>query len=83
MSNKPEKPIKVKRIPSGDEHVDQKWIVLEASKGPVTKRRAIDTASLYAGQVTLAQEKAKLIADVEEYHGRYLAVQAELENLND
>ena len=76
--------IQVKRIVSGDPHVDQKWLVLEGSiEGvpEVTKRRSISTAALASGDLVLADEKAKLIADVEEYHDRWCAVQAALEQL--
>ena len=76
--------IDVKRILSGDEHLDQKWLVLEGSvEGvpQVTKRRSINTASLADGSLTLEGEKALLIADVEEYHARWLAVQEALKAL--
>jgi hypothetical protein len=76
--------VQVKQIKLDTEHDNQKWIVLEGSvEGcpAVTKRRSINTAALVDRSLTFANEKAKLIADVEEYHARYLAVQKELENL--
>lgn len=76
--------ITVKFITSGDEHVDQKYVVLEGSvEGipAITKRRSINTAALVDRSLSLVDEKAKLIADVEEYHARYLAVQEQLKEL--
>lgn len=76
--------INLKRIVSGDPHIDQKWLVLEGSvEGvpEVTKRRSISTAALASGDLNLPDEKARLIADVEEYLDRWNAVQAALENL--
>lgn len=76
--------IHVKHIPSGDAHLDQKWLVLEGSvEGvpQVTKRRTINTSALADGSLTLEAERAKLIADVEEYHARWLAVQKALGQL--
>ena len=75
--------VTIKRIVSGDEHTDEKWLVLEGSipGTPVVKRRSINTAALVSGDLTLADEKAKLVADVEEYHARWLAVQNALQEL--
>lgn len=76
--------VQVKRIPLDTEHDNQKWVVLEGSvEGcpAVTKRRSINTAALVDGTLTLAAEKAKLIADVEEYLARYKAVQEQLRDL--
>lgn len=76
--------VQVKRILSGDEHTDQKFVVLEGyveGVPEVTKRRSINTAALVSGDLTLAAEKARLIADVEEYHARYIAVQQQLADL--
>ena len=76
--------INVRRIQLDTEHDNQKWLVLEGSiEGcpAVTKRRSINTAALADGSLTLENEKAKLIADVEEYYSRYLAVQEQLKNL--
>lgn len=72
------------RVVTSDPHTDQKWLVLEAyvtDVPQVTKRRSINTASLADGSVTLADEKARLIADVEEYHARWIAVQDALKDL--
>ena len=74
----------IKRIPSGDEHTDQKWLVLEGSVPgvpAVTKRRAINVAALVSGQVTLDGERALLEADVTEYLARWNALQASLKTL--
>lgn len=76
--------IKVERIQLDTEHENQKWLVLQGSvEGcpAVTKRRSINTAALVDGTLSLEGEKAKLIADVEEYYARYLAVQEQLKNL--
>ena len=72
--------IKISRIASGDEHLDQKWLVLEGSVDglPVTKRRSIDTGALASGAVVLEDEVAALRADVEEYVARWEAVQSAL-----
>jgi hypothetical protein len=72
------------RVITSDPHTDQKWLVLECSiEGcpQVTKRRSINTAALADGSLTLADEKAKLIADVEEYYARWVAVQEALKSL--
>lgn len=76
--------VKVCRVPFGDEHMDQKCLVLEGSidgMPQLTKRVTIDTAALADGSKVLADVKAKLIADVEEYHARWLAVQQALSEL--
>jgi len=76
--------VQVKRVLLGNDHDDTKWLVLEGfieGVPEVTKRRAINTSALVDGSLTLAGEKAKLIADVEEYHARYLAVQEALKEL--
>lgn len=70
--------VKVCRIPFGDEHMDQKFLVLEGSidgMPQLTKRVTINTSALADGTVTIAAVKAKLIADVEEYQARWEAVQ--------
>ncbi len=74
----------IKRRPPKDEHEAQKWLVLEGSiEGcpEVTKVRSINVAALVDGGLNLADEKAALIADVEEYHARYLALQEALKEL--
>jgi hypothetical protein len=63
---------------------DHTWIVLEGSvEGfpQVTHRRSIHAAALASGDITLADEKAKLIADVETACIRWLAVQKALNEL--
>ena len=70
--------VSVRRVLSGDEHEDQKWFVLEGSidgMPQLTKRVTINTAALADGTVVLANAKAKLMADVEEYYARWQAVQ--------
>jgi hypothetical protein len=75
--------VTVERITTGDEHTDQKWLTLKGSVPgtPVAKTRSINTAALVSGDLTLEGERAALVADVEEYHARWLAVQAALEQL--
>ena len=76
--------VKVKYIPSGNVHTDTKFVVLEGSvEGypEVTKTRSINTAALVDGTVTLAGEKAILIAAVEEYLARWLKTQKQLKEL--
>lgn len=76
--------VQIKRIQLDTDHDNQKWIVLEGwieGVPEVTKRRSINTAALVDGSLSLANEKAKLIADVEEYHERYLALQKQLGEL--
>jgi len=76
--------VTVKRVLIGNDHDDTKWIALEGSIEncpQVTKRRTINTSALADGSLTLAGEKARLIADVEEYHARWIAVQSALEDL--
>lgn len=76
--------VAVKRVLIGNDHDDAKWIVLEGSIDgcpQVTKRRTINTAALVSGDLTLADEKAQLIADVEEYYARFQAVQTALADL--
>lgn len=76
--------VTVKRVVIGNDHDDAKWLVLEGSIDgvpEVTKRRTINTAALVSGDLTVGTEKAALIADVEEYHLRYLALQAALAEL--
>lgn len=76
--------VKISRISLGDEHSDSKWLVLEGSIDgvpQVTKRRTISTAALASGDLTIAAEKARLIADVEEYYARYSAVQKAIKEL--
>jgi hypothetical protein len=76
--------VQISRIPFEDEHMDQKFLVLEGSiegKPQLTKRVSIDTASLADGTKILAEVVAKLIADVEEYEARWNAVQQALTEL--
>lgn len=76
--------VKVCRIPFGDVHMDQKFLVLEGSiEGlpQLTKRVTVNTSALADGTQTFADVKAKLIADVEEYQTRWAAVQQALTEL--
>lgn len=69
----------VKRIRLDDAHEDQKWYVLEASvEGvpAVTKRVTIAMSALVARPALLDEARAKLVADVTEYHANYLLLQA-------
>lgn len=78
--------VKIRRIQLDTEHENQKWLVLEGyvdGVPEVTKRRAINTAALAEGKVLLADEKARLIADVQEYLQRWTAVQSALKQLSD
>jgi hypothetical protein len=70
--------VRVSRVLFDNEHDNQKWIVLQGEvEGcpAVTKRRTINVAALVDGTLTLQNEKARLIADVEEYHARWLMLQ--------
>jgi hypothetical protein len=74
----------VRRVLVGNDHDDTKWIVLEGfidGCPQVTKRRTINTSALADGSLTISDEKARLIADVEEYHARWIAVQSAMEDL--
>ena len=76
--------VKVCRVPFNDAHMDQKFLVLEGSiegQPQLTKRVTINTSALADGTLVLADVKAKLIADVEEYEQRWLAVQQALTQL--
>lgn len=76
--------VKVVRVPFNDEHMDQKYLVLEGSidgKPQLTKRVTINTAALADGTIEIADVKAKLIADVEEYQARWNAVQQAVQEL--
>lgn len=76
--------VKVCRVPFNDEHMDQKFLVLEGSidgKPQLTKRVTINTSALADGTLSLNAIKAKLIADVEEYEQRWAAVQQALNEL--
>ncbi len=69
----------VKRVLFGNEHDDQKWIVLEGSIegcAPVTKRVTIAASAYVADRSILETHRTKLIADVTEYHANWLALQS-------
>jgi hypothetical protein len=76
--------VKIRRVPFNDVHMDQKCLVLEGyieGMPQLTKRKTIDTAALADGTLTLESERVQLLADVEEYHTRWLAVQQALTEL--
>lgn len=76
--------VQVRHVPFNDEHMDQKFLVLEGyidGMPQLTKRVTINTSALADGTLVLANVKAKLIADVEEYHARWSAVQQALTEL--
>jgi hypothetical protein len=76
--------VKITRVPFNDEHMDQKFLVLQGlidGHPQLTKTVTINTSALADGTLVLADIKAKLIADVEEYHTRWVAVQQALTEL--
>lgn len=76
--------VQVRRVPFNDEHMDQKFLVLEGyidGMPQLTKRTTINTSALADGTLVLADVKAKLVADVEEYRTRWTAVQQALQEL--
>jgi hypothetical protein len=76
--------VQVTRVVLPTEHENQKWLVLKGEiEGcpEVTKTRSINTSALASGALILDEEKAKLVADVEEYFVRWTAVQQALTEL--
>ncbi len=76
--------VRLRRVASGDAHMDQKFLVLEGyieGLPQLTKRVTVNTAALADGSVTLDAVKSKLTADVEEYRDRLRAVEAALMEL--
>lgn len=76
--------VKISRVPFNDEHLDQKFLVLQGSidgMPQLTKTVTINTSALVDGTIALADAKAKLIADVLEYQARWNAVQQALTEL--
>lgn len=76
--------VKISRVPFNDEHLDQKFLVLQGSidgMPQLTKTVTINTSALADGSIALADAKAKLIADVLEYQARWDAVQQALTEL--
>lgn len=71
----------ITRIPPIDEHDRQKWIRLlgkvEGAPESTWKARTVNVAAIVSGRTTVAAEKAKLEADVLEYHARWVALQGE------
>lgn len=70
--------IKVRRVRFGDEHMDQKFYVLEGyieGVPAVTKRDTINIAAIASGDVSLQDRIDKMKADVAEYHARLQALE--------
>jgi hypothetical protein len=71
--------VKIRRIMLPTEHDNQKWLVLEGyvdGVPAVTKRSSIAMSAYVSRPEILEQTRAKLLADVGEYHANYLALQA-------
>jgi hypothetical protein len=69
--------VTVTRVMLPTEHENQKWYVLRGSvEGvpSVTKTTSIAMAAIVARPAILDEARAKLIADVTEYHANYLAL---------
>lgn len=70
--------IHVERIPPVDEHDGQKWLRLrgrvEGAPESTWKTRTVNVAAIVSGRTTVEAEKAKLTADVLEYHARWVAL---------
>jgi hypothetical protein len=70
--------IHVERIPPTDAHDGQKWLRLrgrvEGSPEATWKTRTVNVAALVSGKTTVEAERAKLEADVAEYHARWVAL---------
>lgn len=76
--------VKVSRVLLPTDHENQKYLVLKGEIDgcpQVTKTRSINTAALASGALSLEAEKQQLIADVEEYYGRWQAVQQAVKDL--
>lgn len=75
--------IKIRRVPIGDEHLDQKFVVLEGyvEGTPVAKRVTINTAALVDGSLSIITEKEKLRATISEYLGRWLVAKEAIDDL--
>ena len=66
--------VQIREVPFNDEHLDQKWIVLEGYVDGVpacTKRRTVNVYALVSGALTLEAEEQKLRATVTEYKERW------------
>ena len=71
--------VNVRRVMLPTEHENQKWYVLEAAvEGvpAVTKRVSIAVAGIVTDPTIVERARAKLIADVTEYHANYLVLQS-------
>ena len=71
--------VNVKRVWLKTEHENQKWAVWEASVDgvpAVTKRVSIAVAGIVTDPTIVERARAKLIADVTEYHANYLVLQS-------
>lgn len=70
--------VKTRQVLIGNEHDDQKWYVLEGyvdGVPAVTKRTSIAVAGLVQRPALLEEARAKLIADVTEYHANWKFLQ--------
>jgi len=70
--------VETRRVMLDTEHDNQKWYVLEGSVAgcpQVTKRVSIAVTALVVRPEILDEARAKLIADVNEYHANYLLLQ--------
>ena len=66
--------VQIREVPFNDEHLDQKWLVLEGYVDgcpAVTKRRTVNVYALVSGALTLEAEEDKLRATVTEYKARW------------
>lgn len=76
--------VKVTRVLLPTEHENQKFLVLKGEIDGIpaaTKTRSINIAALADGSLVLAEEHAKLVADVEEYAARVNALPGVLAQL--
>lgn len=70
--------VKTRRVMLATEHDNQKWFVIEAyvdGVPQVTKRASVAVTALVQTPSLLDTARAKLVADVAEYHANYLLLQ--------
>ena len=73
----------ITEIPLDDEHLSQKWVVLEGSfpgTPEVTKRVTVNSFALASGRIDIEEVEDKLRDTVVEYKARWDAVRAFREN---
>jgi hypothetical protein len=71
--------VTIRRVMLKTEHENQKWLVLQGSvEGvpAVTKTASIAMSAYVSRPAILDETRIKLIADVQEYHANYLALQS-------